>query len=181
MKRRLVILLAATLALLGREARAGETSLGIDVGYVKPKRIEATLFFNGNFRFHLSRRFALEPEFSYWRKSSSALAVTASLEDLQFGANLLAVVPVGRTVEVFGGGGGGLHQITGNLAAGGNNAVSDSITQGGVDLQAGADVKASGGLSFFLGARYDWVLGLSGADPRRLDQMKFFGGFRVRF
>ena len=127
MKRRLVILLAATLALLGREARAGETSLGIDVGYVKPKRIEATLFFNGNFRFHLSRRFALEPEFSYWRKSSSALAVTASLEDLQFGANLLAVVPVGRTVEVFGGGGGGLHQITGNLAAGGNNAVSDSI------------------------------------------------------
>ena len=32
-----------------------------------------------------------------------------------------------------------------------------------------------------LGARSDWVLGLSGDDPRRLDQTKFFGGFRVRF
>jgi len=181
MKTRLVILLTATLALLGRPARAGESSLGVDVGYVKANRVDATLFFNGNFRFHLSKRFAMEPEFSYWRKSQTALGFTASIEDLQFGANLLLVLPVGRNLEVFGGGGGGLHQITGNLAAGGVSGVSDSITQGGLDLQVGADVKASDGLSFFVGARHDWVLGLSGDDPRRLDQAKFFGGFRVRF
>ncbi len=59
--------------------------------------------------------------------------------------------------------------------------MSASTTKGGLDLLAGVEVRASGWLGFFLAARRDWVLHLGGADPARLDQTKFYGGFRARF
>ncbi len=115
MKGGLVTLVTAAFLILGREVPALESSVGVGVGYVKANGVDATLVFNGVFRFHLSKIFALEPEVSYWSKSQSVLGVTASIEDLQFGVNALAVFGAGRSVEVFGGGGGGLHQITDRL------------------------------------------------------------------
>jgi hypothetical protein len=175
-------LLAATiLVATTTEARAADSSLGVSLGYVKPKSVDSTLVFSGDFRFHLNHVFALSPEFSYWKKSQSAVAVSSSVEDLQFGVNLVAVLPVGHRVELFVGGGGGLHHVTANLALSGSAGLSDSITEGGVDALGGIDIGAGDNLSFFLEARYDWVLGLEGADSERLDQYKFVGGFRVRF
>jgi hypothetical protein len=165
----------------GREARASEGSVGIGLGYVKAKNVESTILYSGDFRFHLSRGFALAPEISYWKKSATSAAVTASIKDLQFGVNALMVSHAGRELEIFLGGGGGIHSLTGGLAVGSVSAVSSSATKAGLDALGGVDFKAGDALSFFLAARYDWVLGLSGEDTRRLDQAKFYGGFRLRF
>lgn len=181
MKRGLIVLVATITMLAGREARASESSLGVGLGYVKAKGVEATILYSGDFRFHLSRGFALAPEVSYWKKSATSGAVTASIKDLQLGVNALVVSHAGRDVELFVGGGGGIHSLTGSLAVGSVSAVSNSTTKGGLDVLGGADFKAGDALSFFLAARYDWVLGLSGEDTRRLDQAKFYGGFRLRF
>lgn len=95
-------LLAATvLVAVTPSAMAADSSLGVSLGYVKPKSIDSTLVFSGDFRFHLNRVFALSPEFSYWKESQSAVGVSTSIQDLQFGVNLLAVLPVGRRVEFF--------------------------------------------------------------------------------
>jgi hypothetical protein len=163
MNRSLLLLTLATALLAAPEAFAVDSSLGVSLGYVEAKRVDATLVFSGDYRFHLSKVIALAPEFSYWK---------------------VAVLPVGSRVQLFGGGGGGLHHVTGNLAIRGSgtaSSVTDSITRGGFDVLAGVDIAAGDTLSFFLSARYDWVLGLEGDDPRRLDQAKFVGGFRVRF
>ena len=182
MKRGLIVLVVMmTLLALGPEARASESSLGVGLGYVKAKSVDATILYTGDFRFHLSRGFALAPEVSYWKKSSTSQAVTASVKDLQFGINALVVSHAGRDVEIFVGAGGGIHSLTGTLAVGSVSAASSSNTQGGLDVLGGVDFKAGDALSFFLAARYDWVLGLSGADPRRLDQARFYGGFRLSF
>jgi opacity protein-like surface antigen len=170
-----------TILVAGREVRASESSLGVGLGYVKAKGVEATILYGGDFRFHLSRGFALAPEISYWKRTATAQGVTASVKDVQFGVNALVVSHLGRDVEVFVGGGGGIHSLTGSLAVGSVSALSNSTTKGGIDVLGGADFMAGDALSFFLAARYDWVLDLSGEDPRRLDQVKFYGGFRLRF
>jgi hypothetical protein len=184
MKATLSGLVAATVLVAAiPDARAADTgsSLGVSLGYVEARRVDPTLVFSGDFRFHLSGVFALAPEFSYWKKSQSSVSVTSSVEDLQFGVNVVAVLPVGRRLEFSVGGGGGLHHVTGNLGLAGTVGLSDSITQGGLDVLGGIDIGAGDNLSFFMTARYDWVLGLGGEEPTRLDQYKFLGGFRVRF
>lgn len=177
------LLVAATFA-LGTDARAVESSLGVELGYVKAKGVDSTLVFGGDFRFHLAKAFALAPEFSYWKKSQSGLGITASAEDLQFGVKAIGVYRASQILQLFGGAGIGLHHVTGSVGVAGGTRASDSITKGGVDIVGGIDVKAGNGLSFFMEARYDWVLGLDGTEGRdtnRLDQHKFLGGFRVRF
>jgi hypothetical protein len=182
MRQKLAVLaVGAALLASGRQAHAVQSSLGVGVGYVKPERIEATLLFTGDFRFHLSKTFALAPEFSYWKKSQTALGVSASLDDLQFGANALAVLHPSRRVEVFGGAGGGLHHLNGAVVVSGSPGASNAVSKGGVDVLGGVDIEANAGLSFYLAARYDWVLGISSPNPNRLNQSKFYGGFRVRF
>jgi opacity protein-like surface antigen len=181
MKPRLLVLVAATLLIASREVRAQGTSLGVGVGYVKASRVDATLVFSGDLRFHLSRGFAFEPELSYWKKSQTTGGITVSVDDLEFGINALLVLPAGRNFQLFAGAGAAFHHITGSLGILRLPGVSNSITKGGLDLQAGIDLKVSGQVSFFLLARHDWVLGLDGADPGRLDQTKLVGGFRMRF
>jgi hypothetical protein len=180
MKRRLVPVAVMTALLLGgRAAPAAENSFGVGVGYVKAKEVQSTIWFAADYRFHVGRSFAVAPEISYWKKSAAGLAVSASIKDLEFGVNALMVLHPSRGVQVFAGGGGGVHDLTGDLALG-TLSVSNSVTKGGLDVLGGIDLKAGDVLSFFLAARYDWVLGLSGArDPRRLDQAKFYGGFRL--
>jgi len=179
--KQVVGLLAAAIFALGADARAVESSLGVELGYVKAKAVDSTLVFGGDFRFHVAKAFALAPEFSYWKKSQSGLGITSSVEDLQFGVKAVGVYRPNRTLELFAGAGGGVHHFTGNLGVLGGSALSDSVTKGGVDVLAGLDVKAGDNLSFFMSARYDWILGTEGDDTTRLDQKKFTGGFRVRF
>jgi opacity protein-like surface antigen len=181
MKRALITISLMTALLLGSPtARAAETSLGIGLGYVKAKQVDATILFTADFRFHLSRRFALAPEVSYWKKSAASIGISAAVKDLQFGVNALMVLHPTRDVRIFGGGGGGLHDVTGSVASS-DFSVDNATTKGGLDLLGGIDVKAADALSFFLAARYDWVLNVGGAEPRSLDQAKFYGGFRVNF
>ncbi|HVO09730.1 MAG TPA: outer membrane beta-barrel protein [Vicinamibacteria bacterium] len=164
-------------------ARAADppSSIGVELGYVKARQLDSTLVFGGDFRFGVASHLCLAPEFSYWKKSESSIAITSSVEDLQFGVNLVAVLPLGRRLGWFGGGGGGLHHVTGDLGVTGSTVVSDSTTKGGVDVLTGLEISAGDNLSFVLSGRYDWVLGLGGSDATRLDQYKFLGGFRVRF
>jgi hypothetical protein len=183
--RNVAVGLLALLALsAGVRASAGESSLGVELGYVDAKVPESTLFFAGDFRFHLAKSFALAPEFSYWKKSESAVGISSSLEDLQFGVKAVYVFRPSRIVELFVGAGGGLHHLTGNVGVTGGSALSDSLTKGGLSALGGIDLRAGDDLSFFIAARYDWVLGLEPGqtgDTGRLDQKKFSGGFRVRF
>jgi len=182
MRRRLVpVAIMMALLLCGRAARAAENSFGVGIGYVKAKEVQSTIWFEGDYRFYVGRSFAVAPEVSYWKKSASGLAVSASIRDLAFGVNALMVLRPARGVNVFAGGGGGLHDLTGDLALGALS-VSNSVTKGGLDVLGGIDLKAGDAVGFFLAARYDWVLGLAGnRDSRRLDQAKFYGGFRLRF
>jgi hypothetical protein len=164
-------------------ARAADSgsSIGVSLGYVKAKNVDSTLVFGGDFQFPLAGVLSLAPEFSYWKKSQSSVDITSSVEDLQFGVNLVAVLRVSRRVGLFAGGGGGLHHVTGNLGITGSTIVSDSTTKGGAAVLGGIEIAAGDSLGFFLSARYDWVLGLSGTDSSRLDQGKFLGGFRMKF
>jgi hypothetical protein len=177
----MMALLTAVVVLGGRQAAATESSLGVELGYVKAKAVDSTLFFAGDYRFHLTDNFGLAPEFSYWKRSQTSLGLSASLEDLQFGVKAVGVYRASRTLELFAAGGGGLHHFTGNAGVSGGTAISDSQTKGGLNVSGGLDLKAGDNLSFFMAARYDWVLGLEGDDKSRLDQKKFSGGFRVRF
>jgi hypothetical protein len=184
MKSSLGRLLIATVVLAAAQsARAADyaSSIGVSLGYVQAKGVDSTLVFGGDYRFPLARGLFLAPEFSYWKKSQSSVTLTASVEDLQFGVNAILAVPLSRRLVFFAGGGGGVHRITGDVGATGSTLVSNSNTEGGADVQGGFDVGAGDNLGFFLASRYDWVLGLGGADPRRLDQWRVLGGFRVKF
>src|SRR5438445_8866328 len=134
MKRAVIVLAVMTILAAGREARARESSLGVGVGYVKAKGVESTILYGGDYRFHLSRGFALAPEISYWKKAATIQAVTASIKDLQFGVNALVVSQAGRDVELFVGGGGGIHSLTGSLAVGSVSVVANSAAKRGLDL-----------------------------------------------
>lgn len=181
MTRGLIPLVAVTMLLVpGREARAGETSLAMGLGYVKARRVDATLWYTAGVRFHVRGGFAVEPEIGYWRKAATTQGITVSIRDVQFGANALFVHRAGRDIELFVGAGGGVHSVNGELTTR-TASMSTSRTKPGVEAVGGADLKAGDALSFFVAARYDWVLGLPGEDPRRLDQGKFYGGFRLRF
>ena len=173
---------AAMLAASSPRARAADapSTLGVGLGYVKASSIDPTIFFSGDFRFHLGKHVAFSPEVSYWKKSAQNVVVEASVSDLQFGVNMLGVVRPTSKVEVFLGGGGGVHQIGGAVAVSSLQA-SETITKGGADALGGLTLEVADDLGFFLSARYDWVLGVGGSDPRRLDQYKFSGGFRLRF
>ena len=182
MKRFVTIAVAATLAAGSREALCAgvPSTLGVGVGYVKASSIDPTVAFSADFRFHLAKHVAFSPEVSYWKKSADGVLVAASVKDLQFGVNLLGVVRPASTVELFLGGGGGVHQIGGAVALGSLQA-SQTITKGGVDVVGGLTLEVADDLGFFLAARYDWVLGLGGDDASRLNQYRFLGGFRLRF
>jgi hypothetical protein len=178
---RLVIAMALLAAAHSAGAADEASSIGVSLGYVAAKRVDSTLVFGGDFRFHLWSVVFVAPEFSYWKKSQSSATLTASVEDLQFGVNAIAVLPIDRRLVFFAGAGGGVHHITGDVGATGSTLVSNSTTDGGADVQGGFDIAAGDNLGFFLAARYDWVLGLSGADSHRLDQYRILGGFRVKF
>jgi hypothetical protein len=183
MKRRLVIIaVAAAVAAGPGNARAAEapSTVGVGVGYVKARSVDPTISFTGDFRFHLGTHVAFSPEVSYWKRSAQGIGVAASVKDLQFGVNVLGVVRPASKVELFFGGGGGVHQIGGAVSVVGIQA-SDTITKGGADVTGGFTLEVADDLGFFLAARYDWVLGLGGEDPQRLDQYRFYGGFRLRF
>jgi hypothetical protein len=181
MKRGLIVVVLMTaLQLEGPTASASESSLGIGLGYVKAQEIDSTVWFNADFRFHVSRSFAFAPEVGYWKKSVGVLGVNASVRDLQFGVNALVVLHPTRDLVIFGGGGAAVHDIAGDLSVLGIS-IADSAAKGGLDVLGGIELRAGGALSFFLAARHDWLLSLRGDKPRRLDQTKFYGGFRLRF
>jgi opacity protein-like surface antigen len=181
MRRWTAVWVAALLPLGAVPALAAEppSSLGIGLGAVDPEGVETTLWLTANYRFHLSRRFALEPEVGYWKKSEQALGITGSVKDLNFGITALGVFEASRRVDLFVGAGAGIHNITGDIGIAGQGSVSDSITRMGTHVLGGVDLAASNSLRVFLNVRHDLVLVED--DEPELDQTKFYGGFRFRF
>jgi hypothetical protein len=161
---------------LARSSGADEVSLGLGIGTVTPTDVNSTLWFTGNVRFQIGRFFAIEPELGYWSKSQEVFTVQSSLDDFNFGASALIVLPIDR-VKIFFGGGGSAHHISGRIGVVGLGSASDSTTKGGYQVLGGIDLRIGYRLSLFGTARFDGVKLDSG---QKLDQTKYYGGLRLR-
>src|SRR5262249_35209100 len=116
MKGRLAIIAVAAVLAAGTtpvQAADAPATLGLGVCYVKAKSVDATVFFGGDFRFPLHRHLAFSPEVTYWKKTIQLVGVASSVKDLQFGINVMGLFHPTAGLEIFAGGGGGIHQIGG--------------------------------------------------------------------
>jgi opacity protein-like surface antigen len=151
-------------------AWAGDTAIGVGAGYVDPSDIGGTAWFTANVRFKLGESIALEPEAGYWKKSESVPGLLdASVKDLNTGVNVLYLVPAGDKVEVWLGGGVGVHFLSGSVGVLGFEE-SESETKFGGQLLAGLDLKVTTSVALFAAVRYDLV--------SDFNQFKAYGGFR---
>jgi hypothetical protein len=160
-------------------AAAEPSSLGLGLGAVDPDGVDTALWLTANYRFHVSRALALEPEIGYWKKSEQAFGVSASAKDLNFGLSALGVLQASRRVSLSVGAGAGIHNLEVDVGFVGQVAVSDSITRLGTHVLGGVALDASRTISLFVNVRYDWIFVED--DEPSVDQSKVYGGFRFRF
>jgi hypothetical protein len=163
------------LGLVAADARAQSSSLGIGAGVATPKDQDSTWWVTGNVRLPLGSILALEPEIGYWKRTDTVAGLDVSTEDLQFGGNLLFIIPADR-VQLFAGGGAGGHRLKGQIGIGGAR-ITDSETKFGLHILGGLDIKVSSGVSLFGAARYEWIH-LNDERTDDLKVTKFYGGFR---
>jgi len=153
-------------------ANAGETAIGIGAGYVDPADVGGTAWFTGNVRFKVSDSIAIEPEVGYWKKSESVPGlVEVSIKDLNVGANVVYLAPVGNSVVVSLGGGVGAHFLKGAVGVLGFEE-SESETKFGGQVLAGLDFKIAENIALFTYVRYDLV--------SDFNQFKAYGGIRFK-
>jgi hypothetical protein len=177
MKRVLARLLILTaFVLLARSSGAEGPSIAAGIGTVTPTNVNSTLWVTGSVRFPIGRFFAIEPEVGYWSKSEEVFNVQTSLNDLNFGATALIVIPIDR-IKIFFGAGGCVHHIQGRVGVTGLGSASDSTTKGGYQVLGGIDLRVGQSLSLFGAARYD---GVTLDNGQKFDQTKFYGGLRLR-
>jgi len=112
----------------------------------------------------------LEPELGYWETSNPV----GSSSDLLLGLNIIGALPV-NAVEMFVGGGLGIHFLDGTVNSGGIN-VDQSDEALGANAQFGIDVAITERVSVFGVGRFDLV-----DDDRDELEGKAFIGFRLRF
>jgi len=153
-------------------ANAGETAIGIGAGYVDPADVGGTAWFTGNVRFRVSDSIAIEPEVGYWKKSESIPGLLdVSIKDLNVGANVVYIAPVGSNVVVSLGGGVGAHFLKGAVGVLGFEE-SESETKFGGQVLAGLDFKIAENIALFTYVRYDLV--------SDFNQFKAYGGIRFK-
>jgi len=170
----------AALALLGlllgvAQARAEGPSVGLGAGVVSTEVTSSTTFVTGNLRLPLVPFLVLEPEVGYWKKDYSFLGASVSAEDLSFGANALAVVPV-HPFSIWGGAGLGAHELKGTFNVPGLGSGSGSATQLGIHILGGLDFDLAPHIKIFGAGRYDIIQ----ENPRsdNIHETKFYGGVR---
>jgi hypothetical protein len=179
--RRTLMKRVAAWALLGllagaTMARAEGPSLGLGAGVVSTEATSNTVYVTGNFRVPLVPFIALEPEVGYWKKDYSFLGATVSAQDLSFGGNALAIIPI-HPVSLWAGAGVGAHELKGSFNVPGLGSGAASATQLGVHLLGGVDFDVAPRVKIFGAARYDTIH----ENPRSDDihETKFYGGVRL--
>lgn len=112
----------------------------------------------------------LEPELAYWETNNAV----GSSSDLLLGLNIVGALPV-NAVELFVGGGLGVHFLDGEVNSGGIK-TSGSDTALGANAQFGIDVAITDRVSVFGIGRFDLV-----DDDRDELEGKAYVGLRFRF
>lgn len=162
----------ASSVLIVVSANAGETAIAIGAGYVDPADVGGTAWFTGNVRFKVADSIAIEPEVGYWKKSESVPGlIDVSIKDLNVGANVVYLAPVGSSVVVSLGGGVGAHFLKGAVGVLGFEE-SESETKFGGQVFGGVDFKVTGSIALFTNVRYDLV--------SDFNQFKVYGGIRFK-
>ncbi|MEM9293069.1 MAG: hypothetical protein AAGD01_15415 [Acidobacteriota bacterium] len=172
---------------------SSKVALGIGVGIVKPES-DSDMYLTASLRFRIGEgwededdrrsynrrgdrgiRGYLEPEIGYWKQDGTANR--PDTEDLLLGVNLLGVVPT-RNAEYFIGVGFGVHFIDTEFTPADTSfeAIDDSDTAIGANLQVGLDVNISQNVALFGVGRFDLV-----EDVRDETQLKVYGGLRFKF
>jgi hypothetical protein len=105
----------------------------------------------------------------WYGDSENVLGTEISLDVINFGGSALFLFPV-DPAEIFLGGGGGGHMF--RLSGGGS---SESETEVGLHLLAGADLQATDALKVFGAIRYEIIQ----AEVENLKQWKFYLGIRL--
>lgn len=167
------VLVMVALGTIGfaRGAEAKDFSLGLGAGTVDPQEFGRAPWFTANLRWKLGKKFLIEPEGGYWKKTETVPGVETSIRVVNGGVNILYPI-VRKGVDLFVGGGLGVHVIRSEQEVVGLAAQEDTEVKQALHLLAGFELKA-GALRLFGAARFDTV-----AD---LDQSKLYGGLRIRF
>jgi opacity protein-like surface antigen len=153
-------------------ANAGEAAIGIGAGYVDTADVGGTAWFTGNVRFKVSDSIVIEPEVGYWKKAEGVPGlVDVSIKDLNVGANVVYLAPVGSKAVVSLGGGVGAHFLKGAVGLLGFEE-SESETKFGGQVLAGLDFEVAESIALFAHVRYDLV--------SDFNQFKAYGGIRFK-
>jgi hypothetical protein len=190
----MTLVLAGACLLFAGRAQAqigGHRNLNRAIGFgVGLDRVEdqGTMYVSGSFRFNwwddededLQRTLAsrsrsrmkgfLEAEVGYWKESE----LTPFESDLLIGINVIGVLPT-RAVDLFFGGGVGMHFLRESASLEGEESVGND-QRFGANIQFGVDLNFSDPVGIFALGRYDILQGDT------LDfQSKIQTGIRFRF
>lgn len=169
-------------------------AFGVGVGYVKPERIDWTFWLVANGRYKFSSKLAVELEVGYWRRRFQALypilfsrAIElkvghwwrsesifehSSISDFSVGGHMLLLSQESERLQVFIGGGMGVHFLKDNAGFLGDKSSKTKV-KFGVRLLSGIELDVAGSFSVFGAARFDLV--------SEINQFKVYGGLRYKF
>ena len=162
-------------------AVAQSLDIGVGAGVSKTQddantiNLTNTLYLTGNLRLG-GGKLVLEPEIGYWSKSLSIGGLNVSASDLNYGANLLLVIPAGGSSDLFGGIGGGAHTLKGTFQIPGLATATNSETKFGWDYLVGLEIKVGKSAKIFGAFRKDSVH--TDVMNDNLQETKFYGGLR---
>ncbi len=148
-------------------------ALGVGVGYVKPEDVDGTFWLVANGRYKFASNLAVEPEIGYWRRSEGVPGLfEVSLSDFSVGGHVLLLLPAADRLQVFVGGGPGVHFLRGAVGFFGLEA-SETETKFGVHLLGGVEADVAESLAVFGAGHFDLV--------SEANQFKVYGGLRYKF
>ena len=178
MKRDVIISALLGLA-LAAPLQAQSSSLGLGVGVVTPEGLDSSMWYTANLRLPLGSYLAIEPEVGYFKLSEEPSDPATTFEDLNYGANLLFVLP-GDSLELFAGAGISAHRLKGGLGlAGVGGGAEESETRIGVQLLAGLELYLGESLGVFGAVRRDRLRETDLA--LEYTETKFYAGLRAGF
>lgn len=164
----LVVLIGLASVVGTQPAQAASLSAGI--GTVDPEGVRRTPWFTVNLRWKLGKRFLIEPEAGYWKKTTRLTPSASSIvQDRNVGLNF--VYPIRqKSFDFFVAAGVGLHLLEPSTDVHGTVTAGERELKQALHVFGGAEYKL-GGLTLFGAVRFDTV-----ADA---NQSKLYGGVRL--
>jgi len=153
-------------------------------GFVKPADVDGTVYLTGGFSLKVAPTVAVEPEFSYWKKSDGVEdLIRLGVSDTTIGASVVFRPAIAGPVGVHLGVGPSVHfaKLSASLVG---MSGSDTQTKLGGQAFVGADIRVSQPVWLFATARYDLVAEPDWGDEigsANISAFKVYGGLRVNF